>query len=210
MLSISCFLFCIFPHCFFLPQMKSYTEFDLYLRKMLPSSKLSQWVTFSHLLTCSELDRFKCWKSLIKLSHYIVMEMFLASGDSVDIANKCFKLDALSLKPPLTLISIWYLSSSILSFQNSKGIFAWILCALDHTPPTASFWKNRKAIWKKCTLSFFFHLLSLFCCGWFFWWFLFFVFCFLFLVVVVLVFLFVFFFRGEIFSFVCVCGFFFN
>lgn len=46
------------------------------------------------------------------------MEMFLASGDSVDIANKCFKLDALSLKPPLTLISIWYLFSSISFFPK--------------------------------------------------------------------------------------------
>lgn len=48
----------------------------------------------------------KCWKSVIKLIQCTVMEIFLASGDSVDIANKCFKLDALSLKPPLTLISI--------------------------------------------------------------------------------------------------------
>lgn len=62
--------------------------------------------------------RLKCWKPVIKLNHCTMMEMFLASGDSVDIANKCFKLDALSLKPPLTLISIWYLSSSISFFPK--------------------------------------------------------------------------------------------
>lgn len=62
--------------------------------------------------------RLKCWKSAINLNHCTMMEMFLASGDSVDIANKCFKLDALSLKPPLTLISIWYLFSSISFFPK--------------------------------------------------------------------------------------------
>lgn len=62
--------------------------------------------------------RLKSWKSAINLNHCKMMEIFLASGDSVDIANKCFKLDALSLKPPLTLISIWYLFSSISFFPK--------------------------------------------------------------------------------------------
>lgn len=106
------FPLCLFPNCFFF-QMKLLTEFDLlYEQGCHPQNHLDELYSASSSPALNWV-RLKCWKSVIKLNRCTMMEMFLASGDSVDIANKCFKLDALSLKPPLTLISIWYLFSRI-------------------------------------------------------------------------------------------------
>lgn len=116
-LQFSHFPLWLFPNWFFPNEIAYWIWLTFMNNIVIPQNHLDELHSASSSPALSWV-RLKCWKSVIKLNHCTMMEMFLASGDSVDIANKCFKLDALSLKPPLTLISIWYIFSSIFFFPK--------------------------------------------------------------------------------------------